>query len=185
MSKLKGTVSYLVGGIESAKDFGKSWRVEVKNSLREIGVKVLDPCDKQFLKDIDETGQAQNQLKAWRANGEYDKVRKAMKEIRIYDLKCVDICDFLFVYIDLNVPTYGSWEEISWGAGRLKKPVFFVCEQGKENVPLWMFGMIPHSYFYSSIDEALEMIKKIDLGEVEIDSDRWKLLSPDWRNQLV
>lgn len=186
MNVLKGTTGYLVGSIESAKDSGKGWRVEVKTRLKKLGIKILDPCDKQFLKDIKETDLAQGQMKAWRAAGDMEslkKLQKAMKEIRIYDLKCVDICDFLFCFIDLECPTYGSWEEISWGAGRLKKPTFFVCKQGVKNAPLWMFGMIPPSYFYDSIQDALIMIEKINRGEVELDSDRWKLLSPAFYEQ--
>ena len=181
MGLLENTIVYEIGSIEDSKDHGVGWRERVTSFMEERKIKVLDPCHKQFIKDIKETGEANKELRAWRRDGEFDKVADKMREIRIYDLKMVDRADFLFCYLDKDIPTCGSWEEIFWGAGRLKKPVFFVYKQGKNEVPLWLFGTIPHKYFYNSIDEALEVIDKIDKGEIEMDSDRWKLFSPSFR----
>ena len=51
----------------------------------------------------------------------------------------------------------------------------------KEEMPLWLMGLIPEKYIYSTLTAALDMIKKIDLGMVEIDSSKWKLLLEDLR----
>ena len=42
-------------------------------------------------------------------------------------------------------------------------------------------GMLPHHYIYDSVDEVLDMIKQIDSGSKDIDSDRWRLLRKDLR----
>ena len=63
----------------------------------------------------------------------------------------------------------------------MKKPVFVSMEGGKSNTPLWMLGMFPHKYIYSSIDEITDMLYAIDSGEKEIDSDRWRLLQKRFR----
>ena len=44
-----------------------------------------------------------------------------------------------------------------------------------------MMGMLPHHYIYDSIEDAIEMIKSIDDGSKEIDSDRWRLLKKELR----
>ena len=54
-------------------------------------------------------------------------------------------------------------------------------EGGKRKTPLWMMGMLPHHYIYDSIEEVVGMIKQIDTGEKNIDSDRWRLLKKELR----
>lgn len=181
MGLLQGTSCYLIGSIEGASDAGRGWRQEVKSDLGELGIKCYDPCEKPFLKDIDETESMQVLVKRLRQERDYDRLAKAMKEIRHYDLRLCDLATFGFAYIDLDCPTCGSWEEISWLAARLNKPLFFVCKQGKDHIPLWMFGLMPHKYFYDSIKEAVQMIWDIDSGRKPIDSDRWKLLRKEYR----
>ena len=177
---LEGTRVYLVGAIESADDSGVGWRQKVVKEFTDMGIKPLNPCDKPFIKDVDETDTFQDDMKALRKTGDWNELAKRMKEIRIYDLKLVDISDAIFVYLDADLQTCGSWEEI-FTANRMKKPIFFVYKQGKEAVPTWMYGVLPHKYFYDSLEDALETIKGINSGEIEIDSDRWKLLRKEYR----
>ena len=63
----------------------------------------------------------------------------------------------------------------------MKKPIFVTIEGGKEKTPLWMLAMFPHKYIYDTIEEAIEMIERIDDGDKEIDSDRWRLLKKEYR----
>jgi hypothetical protein len=177
MNKLYKTTAYLIGPIESEIDAGMSWRMYVKDKLDKIGIRCFDPCAKPFIKDLSETVDYQNCIKKLREDENYDELSIHMKEIRSYDLRLCDLATFAFCYIDGDKKTCGSWEEVFWMGGRLKKPVFFVYKQGKKNIPLWMYGVIPHKYFYNSIDDALNMIYDIDSGKREIDSDRWKLLN--------
>ena len=62
-----------------------------------------------------------------------------------------------------------------------KKPIFVSMEGGKAKTPLWMTAMFPHKYIYDSVEEIIEMVEAIDSGEKEIDSDRWRLLKPEYR----
>jgi hypothetical protein len=63
----------------------------------------------------------------------------------------------------------------------MKKPLFISMEGGKRKTPLWMMGMLPHNYIYDSIEEVVGMVKQINNGEKNIDSDRWRLLREDLR----
>ena len=113
-------------------------------------------------------------------NGWYNDVTKRMKQIRSYDLNLVDRSDFIVAHLLPDVASWGSAEELVT-AVRMKKPIFISMEGGKKKTPLWMMGMIPHRYIYDSIEEILDMLNKIDSGEKEIDSDRWRLLRKDLR----
>jgi hypothetical protein len=42
-------------------------------------------------------------------------------------------------------------------------------------------GQLKHKYIYDSIEDALTMVKKIDSGEVIIDSPTWRLLKKEYR----
>jgi len=181
---LEGTRIYLVGAIESCEDAGEGWREIVSKELEKMGVTVFNPLKKPFQdnieNDMDEGLSFQDQMKRHRENGEWDELSQKMRKIRIYDLKLVDISDAIFVYIDENFKTCGSWEEV-FVANSMKKPIFFVYKQGKKSIPTWIYGTLPHQYMHESLDDALKMLKGIDEGSVKIDSDRWKLLRKEYR----
>jgi hypothetical protein len=44
-----------------------------------------------------------------------------------------------------------------------------------------MFGTLPYKYFYESMKDVVDMLFKIDSGETEIDSSRWRLLKDGYR----
>jgi len=171
---------YLIGAIESKEDQGAAWRNEIKEKLKEVNISWFDPLHKTFVKDVDESGVAQISFKELRSNGQFDELAAKMKEIRSYDLSMVDRSDAVIFYYDVNSPTAGSWEEF-FHANSLKRVIFFVCKQGVKSVPLWVFGTIPHKYFYNNIDEVVKTIKSIDNGTKKLDSQRWRLLRRDMR----
>ena len=103
-----------------------------------------------------------------------------MKEIRIYDLNLVDRSDFIIAHIIPDVASWGSAEELVT-ANRAKKPIFLSIEGGKSKCPLWILGMIPHRYIYNSLEEIILTLKMIDIGELSIDSNRWRLLREEYR----
>jgi hypothetical protein len=175
---LKGTTTYLVGQIQY-KD-GRGWREVATKRLKPMGIRVFDPYNHPFVNSIQEGAEnTQDKMKEMVKAGQFDEVSKLMKQIRVEDLASVDLSTFIVAYIDINAYTCGTWEEIFW-ANRLKRPIFLICEQGKKGVPLWLFGTIPHKYMYNSLEEALTMIEKINSGEVKIDSDRWRILRPEF-----
>lgn len=175
---LARTRCYTIGHMEY-KD-GQAWRKKVESELGCRGITFFNPYEKPFLNDVPENVAARKRLSQWMKNGEYDLVAEQMRAIRCYDLRLVDLSDFLIAYIDPTVVTYGTIEELTT-AVREKKPLFVCVEGGKKKCPLWILGMIPPKYVYNSIDEAIEILKGIDSGTIELSSDKWKLLKPEYR----
>jgi len=177
-NKLNRTRTYLVGQMQYMN--GAPWREYVQKKLENIGIIVFNPYNKPFINSRIENSEIQNWLKSLMVNHKYDEVSAYMKVVRSEDLRLCDIIDFGFIFINPKFPSVGAWEELFW-VNRQKKPIFCVIDGGKENAPLWLLGTIPHKYIYNSIDEALDVIYRIDNGVKEIDSDRWRLLKKEYR----
>ena len=169
---------YLIGAMEFAN--GQPWRNYTKDALKDTGITFFDPYHKPFLNSEDEDDEARKQYKEWIKNSEFDKVSEFAKRLRADDLRLCDISDFFIVQINPTIASWGSAEELTT-INRAKKPIFMFIEGGKTKCPLWIFGMIPHKYIYNSVDEIIDVIKNINSGQKEIDSDRWHLLKKEYR----
>jgi len=170
---LEKTKCYLVGPIEFQD--GRKWRKDCSIWLKEMDVQVLDPYECPFLFAPSEAPDEHVKLKEKLKNGDYETVHNHMKQIVRYDLACVDKSDFIIAYIDPNVPTFGSMNELVL-ARSLRKPVFIVVNGGIEKAPLWLLGMFYPRYFYSSFREVRKMLTDIHKGVTLPDSNRWRLL---------
>jgi len=178
MNILSKTKTYLVGHMQYLN--GRDWRDEVTKDLKKINILCFNPYKKPFVKDVEEDEDSRLAMDTWLKTKQYDRLTDKMKTVRSYDLNLVDRSDFIIAHLVPEVASWGSAEEIVT-AVRMKKPIFISMEGGKTKTPLWMFGMIPHKYIYNSIQEILDMIHAIDSEDIEIDSDRWRLLRNDFR----
>ena len=178
MGLLNKTRTYLVGHMQYAN--GRGWREEVTPSLIEMGITVFDPYHKPFIDDVIEDEEARLHLADWMKSEEYDRVSERMRRVRNFDLRICDLSDFIIAHINPSVASWGSAEEIVTCC-RANKPVFISVEGGKSKTPLWIMGMFPHKYIYNNVQEVIKMLKRIDNEEKIIDSDRWKLLKPEYR----
>ena len=159
---------------------GRGWRDVVKTELADRNITFFDPYYKPFIHDIPEDENSRNEMGRWMETEQYDLVKQRMWEVRGYDLRLCDICDFFVAHIIPEKASWGSAEEITTVV-RAKKPIFLSIEGGKKRCPLWLMGTIPHKYIYNNVDEVINTIKYIDDGVIKMSSDRWKLLKPELR----
>lgn len=177
MGLLDRTRTYLIGNMEYGDD-NEGWREEVEEKLSKLGVICFNPYDHPFIHRIDE-GQ-KDSLKQLREKGEWDELERRMKDVGRYDLSAVDRSDFIICYLKPELPTFGTMHELVQ-AKISKRPVFLCVEGGKAAAPFWAFFLVPHQYMYSSMDEVVDTIEKMDAGTVPMDSDRWRLMKPEYR----
>ncbi len=159
---------------------GEDWRIRVQRQLADTGIIFFSPYARPFLNDIPEDNKAREELAEWMRNRKFDLVADRMKQIRAHDLRMTDLSDFIIARIDPKVPTYGTTEELVTSV-RMKKPIFIHVVGGKEKTPLWLYGMHPPKYFYDTLDELVSVVRGIDREEIQLSSDRWKLLTPNYR----
>ena len=158
---------------------GRGIREKLKDEFRKYGIVMYDHYNKPFVEAVREDEIYRSNFKKWIDEENYDRITME-KNIRTFDLKLIDISDFIVFVFDPTIMTCGSWEEFFW-ANRMKKPIFFVNTAGKKKTPTWVFWTIPHKYIYSSVEEMLQRIADINSGKHPIDNDRWKLLKPEFR----
>jgi hypothetical protein len=178
--RLNGCKALFIGAMEKDREGGASIREYVKKEMKGVGVTLWDHYANPIMNDATEgDDELFEQLLQLREERDYDGIA-AHKQIRMNDLALIDRADFIICQIDMEKLSCGTWEEL-FTANRRKAPIFIHAVQGKHNLPFWMFWTLPHKYFYNDLDDIIDTLYKINAGDVEIDSDRWKLLKPEFR----
>lgn len=177
MGKLSGLNCYLCGCMDLSIDGGIGWRNIIEKDLEKMEISVFNPAKKPA--EVQKVGGETPEDRADRRKHKnplgYKKFSKVMKMIRRIDLDAVEKSDILFCRIDLEEFACGTWEELFW-ANRLKRPIIVWCVQGKENAPDWLFGTLPHELIFSSYEESISYLQKVNSGKARKTYGRWKLL---------
>jgi hypothetical protein len=171
INNLVGMRVYLVGAMDRVPDGGTTWRKKITPYLNELGVTVIDPCDKP-INGVVEDEETRHWIEYYKETEKYEKIKEKFGIIRSADLRCVDISDFIIAHIDLNIHACGTYEEIVT-ANREKKPVLIWCEQGKSQAPNWLFFMLPHEHIFNSLSEVLNYLSYINQEEDVTKLKRW------------
>jgi len=166
MNYLQGKRAYLSGPIQYDTS-GVNWRIEPTRVLRdEFKVDLFDPF-------ADPKQQWLPALEAAQAACNYEEMRSIAKRFVRKDLSMVDHSHFVVAYLPYKVPTTGTHHEII-SSNEKKKPTILICEQGKQKIPLWYYGFIPHEFMFGSWAEAFAYLKEVDIG-LHKDNNRWAL----------
>lgn len=171
--KLYGSLAYLCGPIERANDLGVSWRDKFIEQTKEIGVRILNPCNKppSCMPEIKEGQRIADEI---RIQEDWPKMQSFAKTIRREDLRFVDICDFLVIYINRNIYTVGSWDEL-FVAESQRKPVLAIVEGGIKYLPTWLFAVFELHEVFDSVESCVSYLLELNDGQKEMDR-RWFLI---------
>lgn len=170
MNKLRGLRVYLSGPIDKCRHGGAIWRKELTPFLQSLNLTIFNPCEKPIdtgSEDI-ENIQYRKQLKS---DGNYDQVSHEMRKISNIDLRMVDVCDFVIVYLTLDIFSCGTIHEIVL-ANMQKKPIIIMMEEGKQEVPDWLYGRLDHNEFFSNWSQVKNYLQNIDDGTIP-PNKRW------------
>ena len=171
MNRLNGMRTYLAGAMDRVEDGGVGWRKNITPHLQEMGITVLDPCDKPIEIGIEDESSRET-IDSYKTSGRFDLIRKEYGVIRTLDLRCIDISDFIIASIDIDVHACGTYEEISV-ANSQKKPVLVWCQQGKEFAPNWLFFMLPHQHIFGSLESLMGYLEDVSSGKDLEHFKRW------------
>jgi len=181
LGKLDGACVYLSGPMEYAKDNGIEWRRKFINlaCIKGLDIDFIDPTNKPGSEDIKSYEDKEMQIKLQEA-GEYLKLRECVSAYRRFDLRFVDLSDFLVIFIDPTVHMCGTYNEV-FIAEQQHKPCFFICKDGLKKLPRWLFDVIDldepgkRCNVFKTIDEVIEELMLIDSGVVSM-SNKWVLI---------
>ena len=178
MNRLSGLGCYLSGPIDFSPDKGKGWRDEITPFLKNRGIRVFNPLNHHetfhIKEDIDTVKRPYMQKLL--AEGKFDELQFEMRELVHLDLRTIDLASFMIVNYDTSIHLCGTIEEISI-ASRQVKPVLLIAKNGKDKLPSWLYGRLPHEHFFRNIDEVQEYLSKIDKDPnyqfTKVDKKRW------------
>jgi hypothetical protein len=180
MKNLSESICYLSGAIDRAPDLGKGWRNEFITKTLHLNMQVIDPCNKPASCVHEVTGDVRT-VSTMREKGEWHELQRFVKQFRREDLRFTDVSDFLVVYIDPNVPSYGTLDEL-FTAEDQKKPCLCIVKGGLAALPTWLFGVFNLDEVFATIDECVSYLNKIDSGEIKMDR-RWVVFRKQLREQ--
>lgn len=173
MNRLRGSFGYLVGPIDrvvNAED-AVDWRRKITPFLQSLGVIVLDPTNKPVV-GLEEDEEIIKNREKYIEEGKVEEVCLAVRRIRSFDLRCVDLSSFIIAYIDTSIHLCGSYEEI-FSANKEKKPCLIVVKQGKKNIPRWLLGTVNTETIFNNFDELKQYLTHIDQDECIDTLRRW------------
>lgn len=181
--KLDGACCYLSGPMECVADHGVEWRRNFIQMAWAAGLDIdfIDPTNKpggDELKIGEEKGH-QSQLQS---EGDFLKLRDYVARYRRFDLRFVDLSDFLVAVIDPTVHMCGTYDEV-FTAERQHKPTFFICEGGLKNLPRWLFDVVEledkakgtRCNVFETLEEVINELIALDSGVLPL-SDEWVLI---------
>lgn len=176
-NRLKHYTTYLAGSIDESKHTAHLWRNDISKFLWKHDIGVFDPCNKPG--GIKEEAGFVDHVNAMKKRGEYDEVCKTMTHIVKIDLHMVDLSNFVILAIDRDAHLCGSYNEQTYAALE-KKPVIVWCQQGKDQVPSWLFGMgMRHEMMFGSLDEVKNYILSVAYNDTIDDLGRWRFIDYD------
>jgi len=177
-NKLKNMSVYLSGPMDRASDGGVGWRDGITSFLEKMGINVLNPCEKPIDTGMNEE-EARQKIDDMKRAGNYKDIRKIYGDIRRIDLRMVDISDFMIAYLNTDIYTCGTVEEIVL-ANRQKKPVLIWTDhiKGMYSIPNWIYFMLPVKYIFANKRHLTDFLRRIDNGQIETDK-RWVFFNRD------
>jgi len=182
MGKLERAVAYLSGPMEFVADHGVEWRRKFIELLKKKNLKIdcIDPTNKPGGQDI-KIGENKEEQVRLQQEGKWLQLRDYVRSYRRYDLRFVDISDFLVVVVDPRVPQWGTSNEVYF-AEMQHKPMFFICDGGLYNLPRWLFDVVDiqdhngtRCNVFQSVEEVVQELVGIDMGDIPM-TDEWVLV---------
>lgn len=181
--KLKGSCCYLSGAMEFASDHGVGWRRQLIRMIEEagLGIDFIDPTNKPGEDEL-KIGEDKHKQVELQEKGMYHELKKYVSAYRRYDLRFVDLSDFLIAVIDPKIHLCGTYDEI-FTAERQHKPMFFICEGGLKKLPRWLFDVIDldddvkgtRCNVFETLDEVVDELIGIDMGLIPMTKE-WVLI---------
>lgn len=178
MNRLRGMSCYLSGPIDFAENLGAPWRNTITPILEEKGVRVMDPLKHQYHGTGELDNEKRPRMDELLQSGKFEELYQEMKEVIHWDLRSVDLADFLIVNYDNSVHMCGTYEEI-FTANRQSKPVLLVLSCPRTELSKWMHGRFPPSHMFDTWEDLHSYLRIVDedpnwmKNRSDVDKKRW------------
>jgi hypothetical protein len=172
MNKLCGCTVYLSGPMQYAKDKGIEWRQKLIPFLKSMNMIILDPTNKPDMCNLKEDAGYVNKLNELKKLKQYKKLSKEVRKIRSVDLRMTDLANIGIFYINIQIPTFGTLEEL-FTMNRSKKVCLIMSEGGLNKLPLWLWGTNYFEHNFGDWKSLRNYLTNINMGTISDKSRRW------------
>jgi len=162
MNRLKGLAGYLSGSIDFSKDMGWQWRNQMTPFLEKMEVRVFNPLKHSFYGTQDLDDKKRPRMAKLLKEAKFEELRKEMKDLNHWDLRCVDLSSFLIVNYDINTFTCGTHEEIFKANTQVKPVLLMIGKNHSKKMPKWIYGRFPPEHMFESWAAMKKYLKDID-----------------------
>ncbi len=90
------------------------------------------------------------------------------------DLSMVDRADLTIGYLPYRIATTGTHHELI-NSINAKKPTLLICPEGKEKVPAWYYGIVPHQVVFGDWNDLYAYLDEVEAGKHK-DNNRWAFI---------
>jgi hypothetical protein len=181
--KLNRACCYLSGPMEFASDHGMGWRrkfIELAWN-RGLNIDFIDPTNKPGGEEL-KIGEEKGYQAELQESGRFLELRDYVAKYRRYDLRFVDLSDFLIAVIDPDLHMCGTYNEI-FIAEQQHKPCFFICQGGLKKLPRWLFDVVDldepskgtRCNVFENIEQVVDELVLLDSGKLQM-SSKWVLI---------
>lgn len=172
MGRLANHRIYLAGPIDRCPNLGIDWRLYISQILEKKYYAIpYNPMAKPLLYPIADEHEKRELRKQWKEKGDFQQLKNFMWDIRHVDLRMTDRSDAGIFYVDLDIHSCGTYEELT-RMNMSKKPCLVMCKQGINHMPDWIIGKLPIETLFGSWDDLISYLDQVDFG-VASDLDRW------------
>lgn len=181
--KLDRAWCYLSGPMEYVADHGIEWRRKFIERTWNLGLNIdfIDPTNKPGGDEM-KVGEDKSVQAKLQQEGKFLQLREYVADYRRYDLRYVDLSDFLVAVIDPQVHMCGTYNEIFFAEAQ-HKPMFFICDGGLSKLPRWLFDVVDledhkkgtRCNVFEDINALVSELKLYDTGAIKM-SKKWVLI---------
>jgi hypothetical protein len=162
---------YLAGAMQYAHDCGVGWRDIIIPKLINLGIQqknIHNPCRKPSCNLKDDLDLAFDKIDLLKTLGKWQEIERISKNTIKIDFKLIEQSDIVIAYIDRNVFSVGTIDEIRM-ACTLKKPVLIITPGGLPNASYWLVGMVGWKSIFNDDDALIFNLECVKQGSVVLD----------------
>jgi nucleoside 2-deoxyribosyltransferase len=172
MNYLKGKSVYLAGAMQCAPNSGIQWRQDITPRLKEFGITVYDPTHK-VSSIAEEIGENKDIFRKLILAEKWKDLKETFKPVAKWDLRRVDLSDFIIVNYAPTYPSTGTWHEMVVCQYQNKPTLLVYNKKDLQHFNPWVSVLVRPEHLFSSWELLFEYLAKVNAGE--IDRDTWTI----------
>lgn len=172
MNYLNGKACYLAGAMQNAANSGIDWRVEITPKLKEFGVEVHDPTHK-ISSIAEEIGENKDKFRNLILKEEWSELKEQFKPVVKWDLRRVDLSDFIIInYIPLCA-SIGTWHEAVICSQQSKPTLLKYNKEDLPNFNPWISTLVRPEHLFPSWEQLFNYLSHVNSGNGN--KDTWTI----------